>query len=319
MTVGVVLPVYDGAEYIESAIDSVLAQTHEDLELVVVDDGSTDGTTALVRSYDDARVILLRNDRNRGVGASRNRGVEYVDGDLLAFIDHDDVWHPEKLTRHLEVHQTTDADVVYSDVRQVAADGDVLGTEPKPEPRPVGEPLVRQLFFRTGAIITTMSSVTIRRSAWMAVGGEDPEYNVTGDVDLYVRLADDHGFSRVPDALVDRRHHGRNISADYWGIYRNQERLIDRATARYDFLDATDVRRKRARMGYRLATSALADGAPIDAFRAACSSVGHGRYGRPLLVMLLAGLDILSGPLVAGQRLFLAYDRRARSWSEPRS
>jgi glycosyltransferase involved in cell wall biosynthesis len=309
VTVGVVLPVHDGAEYVAAAIDSVLAQTHEDLALVVVDDGSTDATPDIVRGYDDPRVTLLRNDENLGVATSRNRGVDAVAGEHIAFIDHDDVWHPEKLERHLARHRAADAAVVYSDLRTVRPDGQPLGTTTKPEPRAAGAPLVRQLFFQGGGVITTMSSVTVTRAAWTAVGGEDPAYTVSGDIDLYVRLAGEHTFARVPAPLVDRRRHDANISGDHRQVYRDHERLVDRATARYDFLDADDVRRKRARMAYRRATSALAAGDGLDALRAARESLGYDRRGRPALVALLAGLDVGTGPLALGQRLYLTYDR----------
>jgi len=310
VTVGVVLPVLNGAGFVEEAVDSVLAQSHDDLELVVVDDGSTDETAELVTAYDDPRLTLVEQDQRAGVAASRNRGVDTVAGDVLAFIDHDDVWHTDKLARHLATHDETAADLVYSDVRNITADGEILTTEAKPDPRPVGEPLVRQLFFGGGSVITTPSSVTIRRAAWTAIGGQDPAYHQSSDVDLYVRLAGGHPFARVSDPLVDRRLHEGNRSADYRGRYRSHERIIERATDRYPFLDADDVRRKRARMAYSRATSALAAGDGIDAVGAAVESLRHDRCLRPGLVGLLGGLEVATGPVSLGQRLYLAYDRR---------
>jgi glycosyltransferase involved in cell wall biosynthesis len=311
MTVGVVLPVLNGADYIEAAIDSVLSQHGVSIDLVVVDDGSTDDTPHLVRSYDDPRVTLLRNDRTRGVAASRNRGVEHVAGDPVAFIDHDDIWHPRKLQRHLEAHRESRAALVYSDIRRVDADGTPRDIERKPDPRPVGEPLVRQLFFGGGAVITTMSSVTIRRAAWAGVGGEDSGYDIAGDIDLYVRLAGEHPFCRVPEALVDRRRHGRNISSDYRQLYIDSCRLVSRATARYVFLDRADVQRKRATMAYRRATSALAANDARDAVRFALESLQYEPCVRPVLVFLLGTLDIATGSFSPGTWLYNLYDRRA--------
>lgn len=310
MTVGVVLPVFDGSEYVGRAIDSVLAQSYGDLELVVVDDASTDGTPGIVREYDDPRVTLVENDHNRGIGASRNRGVRRADGDLLAFVDHDDVWHPEKLARHVETHRSTGADLVYSDVRTVDRSGAVTGTHIAPDPRPAGEPLARQLLFLGGEAIVTMSSVTVRRSAWEAVGGEATDCRVSGDVDLYVRLAGDHAFERIAEPLVDRRIHGTNASGDYRAIYADHERILERATERYDFFDGGDERRKRARMAYRRATSALAAGEAGEALRFGRASAARDPRPRPLLVVALAAADLVAGPFDPGSALLAAYERR---------
>lgn len=311
MTVGVVLPVYNGADYVGAAMDSVLAQTYEDFDLVVVDDASTDATTDVVRGYDDPRVTLLENGRNRGVAACRNRGVDHVSRELVAFIDHDDIWHPEKLARHVEVHRATDADLVYSDIREVDADGTVLTDRPAPEPAASGPPLVRQMLFRGGSIIVTMSSVTVTRAAWTGVGGEDSGCRVSGDVDLYVRLAGDHAFERLPERLVDKRTHEDNISDDYRAIYTDHERILERALARYTFLDASDERRKRARIAYRRATSALAANESTEAVRFGLASLGHERRLRPLLVVLLATVDRLAGPFAPGHRFLVATERRS--------
>lgn len=98
-TVGVVLPVHDGTDHVRRAVGSVLAQTHTDLELVIVDDGSTDGSPRIVRELatqdDRIRVVLLGG--NHGVAAARNTGVAEVTGELLAFIDQDDVWTADRL------------------------------------------------------------------------------------------------------------------------------------------------------------------------------------------------------------------------------
>lgn len=308
MTVGVVLPVHNGCDHVGAAIESVLAQTHAALDLVVVDDGSADGTADVVRSYDDPRLTLLENDRNLGVAASRNRGAAHVDGDTLAFIDHDDVWHPEKLARHVEAHGGG-ADLVYSDIREIDDDGSILGERALPDPAPTGPPLVRQLLFQGGAVIVTMSSVTVRRTAWERVGGENTDCRVSGDVDLYVRLAGTCAFERLPKPLVDKREHAANISDDYRAIYRDHERVLDRALERYPFIDEEEERRKRARMAYRRATSALVAGESGEAAEFARESIAADRQLRPALVLVLATLDRVAGPFDPGRRLYRRYDR----------
>jgi glycosyltransferase involved in cell wall biosynthesis len=99
--VSVVIPAHNAERFIDEAIDSVLEQAHQRLEVVVVDDGSTDGTAARVRAYGDQ--VRYVHQTNAGVGAARNRGLALAAGDYIAFLDADDVWHPEKLEVELEI------------------------------------------------------------------------------------------------------------------------------------------------------------------------------------------------------------------------
>lgn len=100
--VSVVVPTYDRAVLVKRAVDSVLAQTMSDLEVLVVDDASTDGTAAVVAGYDDDRVRYLAHETNRGGSAARNTGIERARGEYVAFLDSDDEWRSSKLARQLD-------------------------------------------------------------------------------------------------------------------------------------------------------------------------------------------------------------------------
>lgn len=91
----VVIPTYNQPFFLREALDSVLAQTFKDVEIIVVDDGSTDGTGELLKQYGDR--IRLTTQENQGIGCARNRGMDEARGRFIAFLDHDDLWHPEKL------------------------------------------------------------------------------------------------------------------------------------------------------------------------------------------------------------------------------
>ena len=125
MLVTVIMPAYNAASYIETAIRSVMAQTHTAWELLVIDDGSSDDTCAIVErlAAEDDRIHLLRNPQNCGVAATRNRGLELCNGAYAAFLDSDDVWHPDKLERQVQTAREQQADLVYTSYAIVDADG----------------------------------------------------------------------------------------------------------------------------------------------------------------------------------------------------
>lgn len=126
--VSVVMPAWNAAGTIARSIESVLAQRHAQVELLVVDDASTDATAQMVAGYAaaDARVRLLRQAANGGVAAARNAGIAAARGEFVAFLDSDDWWHPRKLELQLEQMRREDARVSYCSYQRVGEDGRVL-------------------------------------------------------------------------------------------------------------------------------------------------------------------------------------------------
>mgnify|MGYP001146457269 FL=1 len=100
--VSVVIPAYNAELYIKHAIDSILCQSHSDLEVIIVNDGSTDNTQAIVMSFTDPRVRLV-NKTNGGMSSARNAGVDQAKGEYLAFLDADDYWMPDKLEKQISL------------------------------------------------------------------------------------------------------------------------------------------------------------------------------------------------------------------------
>ena len=97
--VSIMMPAYNAGKYIGRAIESVLAQTYENWELIIVDDCSTDNTYEIAASYKDPRIRIFRNDVNIGPGPSRNEAIKYSRGEWLAYLDADDIWLPQRLER----------------------------------------------------------------------------------------------------------------------------------------------------------------------------------------------------------------------------
>jgi glycosyltransferase involved in cell wall biosynthesis len=182
----VVIPAYQAAEFIAQAIDSVLAQSYRDFEVIVVNDGSTDDTAGVVRNY-NGRVRYIEQD-NGGPAVARNTGIAAARGDMLAFLDADDWWAPNRLERCVEeLLAQPDIDVVTTDAFLVEGDtptanrwyGD-LGNYEFPPPAQQLSSMIDCNFMFTSTLLP--------RALVTRVGGFDPAYLGTEDYDLWIRM-----------------------------------------------------------------------------------------------------------------------------------
>lgn len=130
MLVSVIIPLYNRENTIKKAAESVLQQTYEDLELIIVDDCSTDRSVDVVRGMakDDSRIRLLLSEKNGGACMARNKGIDAAKGEIVAFHDSDDIWHLDKLEKSLEVMEQEGSDMVFSSFRRIGKAGMQKGT-----------------------------------------------------------------------------------------------------------------------------------------------------------------------------------------------
>jgi glycosyltransferase involved in cell wall biosynthesis len=211
-TVSVILPTYQRAWCLARSLASVLGQTYADFELIVVDDGSTDGTAGVVAGFADPRVRYVRLESNRGAGAARNAGARRANGRFLAFQDSDDEWMPAKLERHLCAFETCGADVavVYSDMERIPRDGDVrYHLSPSLTPGVLLDPVTR--FYQVCKL--GIQSTVIRRECFEEVGGFDEAFPALEDLELFIRLSRRVRFHHLQEPLV-RYHETDGISSD---------------------------------------------------------------------------------------------------------
>ena len=208
-SVSVLMPVYNGAEHVAKAIDSVLAQTVTDFELVVVDDGSTDDTAAVLASYaHDPRVRVVRHDTNGGLVASLNDGLQACRAELVARLDADDISMPTRLQRQKEVFDANPAVVLCATAYvRFLPSGQVL-REGRPPLTHGG--LAMAMF--TGNRLCH-SSVMFRRSAVVALGGYDPTWFPVEDYDLWIRLMETGRYTGVSSTEVRYLENPEGISA----------------------------------------------------------------------------------------------------------
>ena len=121
--ISIVMPVYNGEKYIKDAILSVLGQTYQDWELIIIDDCSSDHGVALARGFSDPRIRVVENNCNRGVAYSRSKGIGLSRGEWVAFLDADDMWEKEKLARQVDLIKEKDAVLVYTGSAFIDEDG----------------------------------------------------------------------------------------------------------------------------------------------------------------------------------------------------
>jgi glycosyltransferase involved in cell wall biosynthesis len=197
MKISVIIPAYNAEQYIAKAIESCLSQTYAPHEIIVIDDGSTDGTAAVAESF-PSPVRVIRLAKNMGVSVARNRGVQVSTGDWLAFLDADDWFLPEKLERQRRCAlENEQAVLIYAGWRIVSVDGvESLGRFTPPGA------LLPMLRFRCNL---PLLCILLRRDAFDSVGGFDPSLRRCQDWDLWLRIAARYSvesFAAVPAPLA---------------------------------------------------------------------------------------------------------------------
>jgi glycosyltransferase involved in cell wall biosynthesis len=211
--VSVVIPTHNRRHLLAAALRSVQRQRDVELEIVVVDDGSTDGTELAVAEARDPRIRLIRSDRSRGVGTARNEGLRVGTGAWIAFLDDDDLWAPTKLAGQLTAAQRDAAVWVYAGVVEIAGDGRLLGGARPPRPPELVAGLLRRNLVPAGC-----SNVLVRADVLHEVGGFDRGLRHLGDWDLWLRLARRFLPAVAPAPLVAYRQHAGQATLDTTGM-----------------------------------------------------------------------------------------------------
>jgi len=294
--ISVVVPAYDAVATIGRTLASAQAQTHSAIEIVVVDDGSRDDTSGIVEriAARDPRVILIRQ-ANAGVAAARNAGIAAARGQLIAPLDADDLWHPQKLALQAEALRSAPAStgLVYCLPRLI--DGADRVIEDCAIVCPVGQvygPMLCSNFIRCASI------PLIRRSALEAVGGYDPglrDANAQGAEDflLYLRLAEICGFACVERYLVGYRMTHASMSSDETQMLRSWQLVIADARARHPDLSGRLLRWSQGNFMRWLGFSGLSYGNAFAGLRMLASSLAVDPKGslRPSVLSAFAGIS----------------------------
>ncbi len=269
MEVSVIIPTFNSAQFLTAAVDSVLAQTFKDFEIIVVDDGSVDNTEEVLKKYGDS--IRYIKQKNQGVSIARNNGINLSNAKYVSFLDADDTWLPLKLERQMKaLASQPEYRLCFTNFIPVDAD---MKPFDKFRLYPQGTAL-EDLLLR-GNLIGSICTVVCERTLFDEIGGFDPEFSQCADWDMWVRLATKTEFLFVDEKLVTYRHHNTNMSRNARLLEDDSTRVLEKGFAMTDTPIELKKKRKEslARNYMVLAGSYYRAGQKKDFLRCAMRSV----------------------------------------------
>ena len=220
--VSVIIPAYNADAFVGDAINSVLSQSHQNLEVILVDDGSTDRTAEIAQSFDDRRVSVVRQS-NAGPSRARNQGLALAEGAFVAFLDADDHWFPDKLERQLSsLHRDRGVCAVGCLMHYQSASGRVLGIAGQSV-----DVADQERIARAQLLPFPLSASLFRRSTLDLVGGFDEVLrDAAEDLDLMARVGRQGRIVSVEEVLGIYRIHPGSLSARSFFLQRSQARFV---------------------------------------------------------------------------------------------
>lgn len=229
--VDVIIPVYNGQQYILAALRSVEQQTVKPKRIILIDDGSTDQTAEIIQQYRGTVSLEYIKKVNGGLSSARNAGIQLATSQYVAFLDADDEWYPSKLAEQLAVFEQTSwphLGVVYCQYSIIDANGQatkdyyIFPIDPQVRGR------VFEKILPTNKIASSGSGVLMKRECFSTVGLFDEQLQALEDWDFWLRLAEQYEFDYVDKALVKIRRHGANMQRDGVMMFTNRVKFYDK-------------------------------------------------------------------------------------------
>ncbi len=305
--VSVIIPCYNGRAYVREAIDGALAQEGAEIEVIVVDDGSTDGTREIVEGYGDQIRRICQT--NGGAGSARNGGISAAQGDYIAFLDCDDIWLPGKIRQQLAYfEERPNVGLVFTDSEFFNEKGILVPSNKLV--RPPAEGQVLKALFQDNFITT--SSVMVRRDCFKKVGVFRKDYRNAQDYDLWLRIAREYEFGYVNKVLVRYRVRGDGLTLHFENRYLTDIRILTEWIEEFPELFPKDDPRVKRRLGhlfFKLGRYSLHAGERNKARGYLLQSLRTNPKHLRAWVLLIVGL--LPHSVTQGLRLFL---QRIRGW-----
>jgi glycosyltransferase involved in cell wall biosynthesis len=225
--VSVIIPTYNRANIIKRAITSVLSQSYQNFEIIVVDDGSTDNTAEIVKNMEDKRIIYLQHPVNKGTpAAARNTGILESRGDLIGFVDSDDEWLPEKLHKQVDKFDSVSDKVglIYGGFTVNNEDTEQIIAHVYPQKR--GN-LLKEMLKMSGPPWSSLTTL-IRKECIQEIGLFDENLRIGEDRDMFVRIAQRYEFDFVPEIVAKLYRASHGLTADRLRVFEAQSKFIDK-------------------------------------------------------------------------------------------
>lgn len=221
--ISVIIPTKNRQQFIGRAIKSVLAQTYQDFEILVVDDGSTDQTQEVLKTFPDPRILFIRHEHSRGGAAARNTGIAASGGRYIAFLDDDDEWLPEKLARQVSVIASGGHSLGGVCTGHVKVDEESGKIIEEWIPTQRGN-LSKEIFYKN--CLSTTSSLIFKKEVFEKVGLFDEALKSFQDYDMWVRIAQHFSFDYIQEPLVKYYWHSIQIWNDLNALSKGVERIL---------------------------------------------------------------------------------------------
>lgn len=221
--ISVILPTYNRADMLMKSVNSVLEQTYTDLELIIVDDASTDDTEELVRTIKDGRVRYVRLDKNHGAGGARNEGVRLAKGEMIAFEDSDDVWHKDKLMKQMEYRNDhPQFPMIYTAYNKYLPDG--IYRVPKDDIR--GELEGELMYWLLQRNTIGAPTVLMEKEKFVELGGFDTAFRALEDWEFAIRFSKFYKIGCLNEVLVDSYNSEGGVSSGGSAYYEGRCKMV---------------------------------------------------------------------------------------------
>lgn len=219
--VSVIVPVYNSSAFILETIDTIYAQDYRPLEIIIVDDGSTDDSAKLIQRFPDIKYIY---QNNQGPGAAKNTGIRAAQGEYLAFLDADDLWKPDKISRQID-----------NFLQNIQFEYSITHMHISLKPGMQKPAWLKSEFLHQNLPAYLPSSLMVKRELFQRIGLFDETLKTSEDVDWFFRAKDSGAAMAIlPDVLLERRIHEKNLSGKIDALYATLFESVRRSLRRRD-------------------------------------------------------------------------------------
>ncbi len=225
--VSIIIPAYNSEAYISQTIESVMGQTYKNWELLIIDDGSTDKTSEVIKTFLQEKKIRYIHQSNAGVSAARNRGIEHAGGDYIAFLDSDDFWLPENLSKKVAVLNDTSIDWTFSNIFHADESLHITGMAPRGSDVSI---LDQCLLWKTAPVPNPCSNVLAKRKCFLQGLRFDTRFSTAADQDFIFYLAKDFSGKLIHDNLLIYRVLPNSMSRNLMALERDHLAVYKKAS-----------------------------------------------------------------------------------------